>query len=266
MNKYKLTSQLRRFGIIKLSDKIRYYFLFLATYRLRRQFFKTYKDVKLPPAYFIYETFNLDYFKFYVQSIETTQWLISYFGKYKKLENLKILDWGCGPGRVIRHLPKLVSQTCSLYGTDYNKKYIEWCSKNIANVTFKNNGLQPPLSFTDNYFDIIYGISIFTHLSEEMHYKWVDELLRVSKPGGIIFITLHGESFKVQLMESEIKKFENGELVIKANTKEGHRTFAAFHPKAFVLKLFGNNTVLEHVPGAVKNGKPQQDIWIIQKV
>jgi ubiquinone/menaquinone biosynthesis C-methylase UbiE len=220
----------------------------------------------MPPAYFIYETFNLNYNSFYNKSIETAEWLVSFFRKYKTLEDLKVLDWGCGPGRVIRHLPSFMGKTCKFYGTDYNKKYIKWCKKNLPDVTFIINHLHPPVEYDDNTFDIVYGISIFTHLSKEMHYAWFKELMRVTNPGGIVFLTLHGDVFKVKLTDAERELFENGELIIKARTKEGHRTFGAFHPSSFVIELIGKNEILEHVPGVIKNGKPGQDVWIIRKV
>lgn len=265
MNKYTLSSLLRKVGLIKIGDKMRFYINFLKTYRLRNQFFKENIDIKLPPAYYIYETFNLNYFSFYSKSIDTAKWLIGHFEKYKKLEKLKILDWGCGPGRVIRHLPSFIDDSCEFYGTDYNQKYINWCNKNIVNVSFNTNKLTPPLSYERNIFDIIYGISIFTHLSKEMHFAWFNELIRVLKPEGIIFLTLHGDAFKEKLTEAERMKFEKGELVVKANTKEGHRTFGAFQPTSFVKELVGSNEILEHIPGVIQNDKPQQDVWIIKK-
>ena len=145
------------------------------------------------------------------------------------------------------------------------KKYIAWCGKNIPSVAFKINNIAPPLDFEDDFFDVIYGISVFTHLSEELCYKWFHELIRVTKPGGIIFLTLSGDVFKMKMTNAEKSLFDNGDMIVKAKTKEGHRTFAAFHPVSFIKTLAGNNAILEHEPGIIKNGKPQQDIWIIQK-
>ncbi|MCB8994709.1 MAG: class I SAM-dependent methyltransferase [Bacteroidales bacterium] len=265
MDKYDISSALRKLGLIKAGDTARFYLKYIASYPSIRRFRKENKGVKLPPPYYVYETFNLNYYSFYTRSIESARWLVSWFEKYKNPENVKILDWGCGPGRIIRHLPSLLPSSCELFGSDYNKKYISWCSKNIPGIQFKTNELQPPLDFESDFFDIIYGISIFTHLSEEMHYKWFAELLRVCKPGGIIFLTLHGEAFKVKLGDAERQQFEKGELVVKANTKEGHRTFGAFHPLKFVRKLAGKNEILLHKPGVVQDGKPAQDVWIIRK-
>lgn len=266
MNKYKLLAFFRKFGLIRFEDKLRFYLMYLKTYSQRKQFLKENKSIKIPPAYHIYETFGLNLFHYYNDSIDTAKWVLSYFEKYKNLENTRILDWGCGTGRIIRHLPNLVPVTSSLYGTDYNEKYINWCKEYIPDVNFKLNSLVPPIDFEDNYFDVIYGISIFTHLSKELHYKWFNELMRVLKPEGIIFITLHGNAFKIKLTDQERENFEQGEIIVKANTKEGHRTFGAFHPMRFVKELIGKNQILEHIPGEISNGIPQQDIWIIKKV
>jgi ubiquinone/menaquinone biosynthesis C-methylase UbiE len=264
MNKYSIISALRRLRLMKFLDKIRYYVSYAKSYKLRRAFYIENPNVKLPPPYFIYETFNLNYFSFYNKSIETAEWLVSYFRKYKELENLKVLDWGCGPGRVIRHLPSFMDNSCQFYGTDYNEKYIDWCIKNISNVSFTTNKLAPPLNYKNETFDIVYGISIFTHLSKEMHFAWFNELIRVLKQGGILFLTLQGNGFRNKLTEIEKKHFDSGNLVVRSKSKEGHRTFSAFQPVSFVKKLIHTNEILEHVPGEVKNGKPQQDVWIIR--
>jgi SAM-dependent methyltransferase len=125
--------------------------------------------------------------------------------------------------------------------------------------------IKPPLQFESNKFDIVYGISIFTHLSKEMHFAWFTELIRILKPGGLLFLTFHGEVHTFKLSDSEKDLFKKGELVIKANTKEGHRTFGAFHPESFVIKLIGENEILEHKPGENKDGKAGQDVWIVRK-
>ena len=266
MIKYRISSILRTVGLIKVFDKVRFYLLCIKTFKKRQVFKKSYPNAVLPPAYFMYETFGLDYEQFYVHSEETAKWLLSCFEKHQSLQNAKILDWGCGPGRIIRHIPHLIEKSCRCYGADYNAKYIKWCAANIPEVTFKQNGLEPPLPFEDAMFDIVYGISIFTHLSEKMHYAWFDELFRVLKPGGILFLTLHGKAFKSKLPEAQKKLFDAGQLVVLSSTKEGHRTYGAYHPVPFVTQLVGNNRVVEFVEGGFIKGKPQQDVWIIQKI
>lgn len=185
--------------------------------------------------------------------------------KYKTLSNIKILDWGCGPGRIVRHLPNLLPD-CDIYGSDYNYKYIEWCNENLPEITFKTNDLTPPLQFEQNYFDLIYGISIFTHLSEKMHFSWVEEFKRVLKPGGILYITAHGLAFRQKLSDADKTLFDAGRLVYSKKTKEGHRTFVAFHSEKFMKELFSDFEILSHNPGKTEGLSISQDVWIVRKI
>ena len=223
--------------------------------------------IELPPDYLIYEAFQIDYKKYYTDSIETAQWLKKHFEKHCELKNKRILDWGCGPGRIIRHLPQIIGNNCEFYGTDYNAKSIDWCKKNIPSAQFNLNTIEAKLPYPDHFFDVIYGISIFTHLSEEMHFAWKNELLRILKPGGIMFQTLHGDNFISKLTETEKQNFADGRLITRGHVKEGHRTYTAYHPEAFVRQLFSDTEILEHIVINPVHAKvaPQQDIWIVKK-
>ncbi len=134
--KAQISKVLRNLGLIKVADRIRYYFHLARTRKSRNLFIEKYPKVVLPPPYFLYETFGLNYFSYYEDGRDTAEWLINYFSEYKKLENINILDWGCGPARIIRHLPSLVGSTCNCYGSDYNPQYIEWCTKTFLMFHF----------------------------------------------------------------------------------------------------------------------------------
>lgn len=259
-----ISNLLRKFGILFYTDKIRFYIHYIKRRKLRQKFIKENPHIALPPAYLVYESFDLNFETYYHASKKTTSWLLDHFRKHIELKNINILDWGCGPGRIVRHIPELLDATCSVYGTDYNPKSISWCRKMLPGINFNLNSTEPPLPYVDHSFDIIYGISIFTHLPEDLHYKWFNELVRISKDGGILFLTLHGKAFKAKLTREEQIAFDSGQILVKGNTKVGHRTFAAFHPDTFVKVLIGINEVLEHIKGEITNGKPQQDIWIIR--
>lgn len=161
---------------------------------------------------------------------------------------------------------KYTGDDCELYGTDYNQKSIEWCSGNLPGITFNKNNLTAGLPWVENYFDVIYGISIFTHLSKPLHFDWYNELTRVLKPGGIFLFTTQGKNFKAKLVGQELEQFERGELVVRGNVTEGHRTFSAFHPTQFIKQLIGDDKVLEHIERLPSgNGWLPQDVWIIRK-
>ncbi|HEY3663591.1 MAG TPA: class I SAM-dependent methyltransferase [Chthoniobacterales bacterium] len=102
----------------------------------------------------------------------------------------RILDFGCGCGRVIGYL----GPRPGLFGTDLDQEAIKWCEQNLSDVaSFRVNGDKPPLPFESESFDFVYAISVFTHLPENLELLWLEELRRVTKPGGILLLTVHGE-------------------------------------------------------------------------
>ncbi len=266
MKRGQVSNFLRTFGLIYFTDWLRFYIEKYKNKKENKAFIEKYPDVILPPDYLMYESFQINYQKYYTNSFETAKWLVNHFKKHKKLENVKILDWGCGPGRIIRHLPSIVGNNSEYYGTDYNDKTINWCKNKLSGIKFNQNTLQATLPYADDYFDIIYGISIFTHLSEEMHFSWYNELVRILKPDGIMFLTTQGDNFKVKLTDNELKEYNDDLLVVRGKVKEGHRTYSAFHPKEFMLELFRDIKILEHIERPYEKGKlPPQDIWIVKK-
>jgi len=266
MKKGHISNLLRRFGLIYFTDWIRFYIQKFKNRKINRDFKLKNPDVKLPPDYLIYESFQINYQKYYTESIKTAKWLTNHFIKHIELKDKRILDWGCGPGRIIRQIPVTIGNGCEYFGTDYNKKSIDWCSKNLTDINFNNNSLIAQLPYEDNFIDVIYGISIFTHLSEQLHYDWYNELFRILKPNGIMFMTTQGDNFKVKLTDNELKHYEDNKLVVRGNVKEGHRTYSAFHPKGFMTILFDNAEILEHIETKPDKGKwLPQDIWIIRK-
>lgn len=263
--KSKISQSLRKLRLLHFSDLIRYNYIKLINRKKNKFFTHNYPNVKIPFDYLVYESFQLDYEKYYIGGEKTAIWMANIIKKYKNSENLKILDWGCGPGRVIRHLPDIFDKKNMFFGTDYNENSIKWCSKNIDGVNFSTNELSPPLSYNDNFFDVIYGISIFTHLSEKNHYEWIKELHRVLNEDGVLILTTQGDNFKIKLNSDEIKEFEKGNLVFRGNVKEGHRVYSAFHPEKFMKKIFKDFTILEHIAEPPQENYIPQDIWIIKK-
>jgi len=265
MNKSVISIFVRKLGLMHLADRANFYYQKYKNRSSNKMFKENNPGVALPPDYMMYESFQMNYEYYFNDSVSTAEWLLSYFKKYIELKNIKILEWGCGPARIIRHLPGLLGNTCEVFGSDYNKQTVEWCKKNILNITFVTNNLEPPLDFSDNFFDIIYANSVLTHLSEEMHYAWFDELQRISKKGRIIFLTTHGDNCKPILTSRELEKYETGEIVIRGNVKEGHRTYAAYQPTKFMRKLFSEVEILEHIKREQEGNYIPPDIWIVRK-
>ncbi len=174
-----------------------------------------------------------------------------------------ILDFGCGCGRIMRHWQSL--QGPQLYGTDYNPDLISWCQKKLNDLAeFKTNNSIPPLDYADGQFDFIYAISIFTHLTEDLQDAWMKELSRVLKPGGVLFITVHGVSRLYQLEPKDQQRFQSGQLVIEQKMAVGTNVCGAYHPEQYVRSHLARGfEIVDFIPVGARDAN--QDIYLLRK-
>lgn len=175
-----------------------------------------------------------------------------------------ILDFGCGCGRVLRHWHSLPHTRVS--GVDYNAALVEWCRGNLPFAEVRTNQLSPPLPHSNAEFDLVYALSVFTHLTQELQTSWIGELARVVKPGGHLVISTHGERYIHRLNDQERRDFDAGRLVVKNNTKApGSNMCSAYHPVAYVRDHMAPGLELvEFIPEGAK-GNPRQDLYILRK-
>ena len=110
-------------------------------------------------------------------------------------DNLKILDFGCSTGRVLRHFQVDHAQRgWGLHGVDIQAYCIEWLRRHFPqHFTVFTGTVFPTLPFEDNSLDVIYGISVFTH-TKYLWDAWLMELRRCLKPGGLLIQTVHTEN------------------------------------------------------------------------
>lgn len=247
-------------------DRLHFYASKIRSFGKNKRFHHKYGDISLPPAYMLYESYRLDYEAYYIDGMNSASWLSNELKTYVRASGSRILEWGCGPARIIRHLPALMPQI-EFHGTDYNASTIQWCQQNITGIHFSQNLLIPPLKFAEHFFDAAYALSVFTHLSESNQIEWLAELWRVVRPGGILLLTTQGSAFVSRLTPGERKQFTKGVPVIRGSGREGHRVYSAFQPELYMQTFFQDQwMVLKFIKGALQKWGPEQDIWIVQKI
>ena len=173
----------------------------------------------------------------------------------------RILDFGCGCGRIARHWQNL--EGLKLYGTDINLKLIEWSRQNLTFGQFGTNELELALEFADNYFDFIYAVAVFGHFREELQKHWINELRRVLKPGGFLLITVKGKNRMGELTEKEAAEFRSGKFVVIEPENSGANYCLAYHPDSYFRNvLAGDMEVLYFEP----SGSPDtaQDVYLLR--
>jgi SAM-dependent methyltransferase len=101
-----------------------------------------------------------------------------------------VLDWGCGCGRIARHL---LPRGNECFGCDIDADNVAWCTDHLPG-RYSISALRPPLPYQDGAFDLIYGVSVFTHFRPELEALWLGELQRVAAPGALLMMTVHGQT------------------------------------------------------------------------
>lgn len=262
--KQKIQRFLRDSGLLTVVNGIRYFFNTVKYYGRGKVFRSRYPGFKVPPRALAFDAYSASDWDFYKKSgEETAAFLAAIVNRYlPKDPPPKVLEWGCGPARVVRHLPTLLG--AQVYGTDYNPQTIAWCTPNIPDVTFAENGLVPPLPFGDNVFDFVYSISVFTHLSEPVSQLWAAELLRILRPGGVLAVSTNGDAFRPLFFPDEQAAYDSRGVMVRGNFEEGKKLFLAYHSPEYLREtLFKDFEPLEYVPA----GFPftGQDLSVLRK-
>lgn len=106
-------------------------------------------------------------------------------------EGKRVLDFGSGAGRTLRHfIPD--AEAGEFWGADMDAPSIKWMHENLCPPLHAwRCGIVPPLGLEHGSFDLIYAISVFTHLTDASS-RWLLEMHRLLKPGGILIATYVG--------------------------------------------------------------------------
>jgi SAM-dependent methyltransferase len=106
-----------------------------------------------------------------------------------------ILDFGCGCGRVLGAVATRLRPHQHLFGCDIDSEAVNWFQAHCAHIAEVEQCPHLPRSlYHDAQFELVYGISVLTHLPEAMQFDWLRELARITAPGGYVVLSVHGKN------------------------------------------------------------------------
>lgn len=127
---------------------------------------------------------------------------IASLGKHER-----VLDVGCGPGRIAVQLTQYLNADAKYEGFDITRHQIDWCTKRITsrypnfrfqladifnsvyNPNGKCNASDYSFPFQNEQFDFVFLISVFTHMLPDDISHYLAEINRVLKQSGRSFMT-----------------------------------------------------------------------------
>ena len=118
----------------------------------------------------------------------------------------RVLDFGCGCGRVARQLIQQRPRPRRYLGIDLHRGMIEWCRANLAPAatgfefvhhdvfqpSFNPGADKPatlPFPAGDHGFTLVEATSAFTHLTQSAAVHYLSEVARVLEPSGLLHAT-----------------------------------------------------------------------------
>ncbi len=178
--------------------------------------------------------------------------------------NSRVLDFGCGNGRLLEILK---DKDVDYYGVDISENLIAIARDRYPQFAahIAKNSAEPKLNFPDNFFDVVISIAVFHH-SPSAHYRLAlaEELYRVTKPGGKIIVTvwnLWQKRYRKHIWKNAFEKiigrsdldFKDCEIPFKNNTGQVFTRFHHAYTEGELAELFENAGFSEVTVRTVKN-------------
>ena len=212
------------------------------------------------------------YFSSFIESgyriIDTIDRVLALSGK-RITDFPSVLDFGCGCGRVLRAMRSRLP-SARLFGADIDGEAIEWLQSHYPGIaSFSAIPHIPPTEYEASSFDLVYGISVFTHLPEDLQFSWLQELKRITREGGYLVLSTHGEKHyeglddaaRRTLREKGFHYFDS-DYGKSINLPDFYQT--AIHTRGYVEREWGRYF---RVLGFVERGlDDHQDLVLLQKV
>ncbi|MEF2156377.1 class I SAM-dependent methyltransferase [Luteimonas sp. FXH3W] len=186
------------------------------------------------------------------------------------ISNSRILDFASGPGRVAGFLSQRFPNA-KFFATDIDVEAISWAQVRFNDeIKFSSNEVLPPTHFDSQSFDLIYTVSLFTHLDEQLQFQWLKELQRILRPNGYLVATVHGELARSTCTSSELEAIRTKGILFRTDRigllkLDGLPDFyqTTFHSENYVRNRWADYfEIVDYQVGGIQN---HQDAVVLKR-
>ena len=154
----------------------------------------------------------------------------------------RVLDVGCGRGPGVRFLRE---QSWPTFGTDISMEMLREAPPALPLVAQDATRLP----FADNVFDVVFAICVYHHLGESERVAHLEEMTRVARPGGLLFVFEHNPYNPVTRVIFRRAPIDQGCELIKPRALRGIFRGAGLRDIGTRYVLFFPQSIARHAAG-----------------
>ncbi len=144
----------------------------------------------------------------------------------------RVLDLGCGAGRLATYLRPLVEK---YVGLDVSAHMVKYCEDHFPGLEFIEGDMRSLTPFDDGAFDSVFAVAnLFDAVSHEERLQVLAEVRRVLAPGGLLVFSAHNRNYsqagtgpKLKLTRNPISQLRI--LIDYWEASANHRRIKPFH-------------------------------------
>lgn len=160
-----------------------------------------------------------DYNKIARHFARTRQGSWSEFNQFKSFikDGQRVLDWGCGNGRLLLFLKEL---DISYFGVDQSQSLLKLAKKQFAESIKKGKAkffctAFKEKKFNDDYFDLVFMIASFHHLPDKKsRLKLLKKTYKEMKPGAYLLMTVWNLKSEWAKAKKDWKKLGENDFLV----------------------------------------------------
>lgn len=182
----------------------------------------------------------------------------------ERLDDVAVLDFACGWGRLLRFLVGTVPPA-NIWASEIQHDAVDFVVREFG-VQGINSCADPEQFQPGRAFDFIWVASLFSHLPEDLFGAWLTRLMALLSPRGVLAFSVHGEG----LLPPGAAMSEDGICFLNASEIEEFdpRIYGtSFVSEAFVARMLahsngGHARTCKRLPRGLAN---EQDIYVVPR-